>query len=200
MCLVFHLNNRFRRNTTCMPNEDIYYLTLLVRFLGNMNWGARGRGGGRGWYYLIMISCDIMNTARSQRVTWESLVMCSCDAMWHLVTSSSALWREITVSDNLTRLVPSPEADLHESTMCTHARAAPRICRWGGGQSIGRWGGGVNTLKTLKFEKGGGAWPPPAFMVAPPLHARPNDPRSREPYQELIFVKTIIIRRKTTMP
>jgi len=38
----------------------------------------------------------------------------------------------------------------------------------GGGQCIGRWG--VNTVKTLRFEKGGGCMTPPsAPMVAPPM-------------------------------
>jgi len=37
----------------------------------------------------------------------------------------------------------------------------------GGGRCIGRWGG-VNTVKILKFEKGGGACPP-APIVALPL-------------------------------
>jgi len=53
--------------------------------------------------------------------------------------------------------------DLHVYSM-----AAPRIVRWGGGQCIGKWG--VNTVKTLKFEIGGAAHPPPAApMVVPPL-------------------------------
>jgi len=43
--------------------------------------------------------------------------------------------------------------------LSSHARAAPRIWRWGGGQCIGRWG--VNTVKTLKFEKGGECISPP---------------------------------------
>jgi len=36
-----------------------------------------------------------------------------------------------------------------------------RIWRWGG-QCIGRWG--IKTVKTLKFGKGGGAWPPPLYL------------------------------------
>jgi len=39
------------------------------------------------------------------------------------------------------------------------ARAAPRICS--GGQCIRRWG--VNTVKTLNFEKGGGACPTSSY-------------------------------------
>jgi len=39
-----------------------------------------------------------------------------------------------------------------------------------GGQCIKKWGGGVNTVKTLKFEKGEGGYDPPlAPMVVLPL-------------------------------
>jgi len=50
-----------------------------------------------------------------------------------------------------------------------YPRAAPPIWRWGGGGAM-HWKVGFNTVKTLKFEKGG-AWPPrpKAPMVAPPL-------------------------------
>jgi len=33
----------------------------------------------------------------------------------------------------------------------------------------GGWGGEVNTVNTLKFEKGGGCMTPQSPMVAPPL-------------------------------
>jgi len=39
-------------------------------------------------------------------------------------------------------------------------REVPRTWRWEG-QYIGRCGRRVNTVKTLKLEQGGGAWPPP---------------------------------------
>jgi len=38
----------------------------------------------------------------------------------------------------------------------TH-KGGPRISRWVGGGGSMHWKGGVNTVKTLKFEKGGGA-------------------------------------------
>jgi len=40
---------------------------------------------------------------------------------------------------------------------------------------VNAWEGGgmVNTVITLKFEKGGGAYLSPSPMVAPPPHARP---------------------------
>jgi len=35
---------------------------------------------------------------------------------------------------------------------------------WGRGEYIGRWVGGVNKVKTLEFEKGGGCKPlPPSY-------------------------------------
>jgi len=51
-----------------------------------------------------------------------------------------------------------------------HARAAPRIWRWGVNALESGWGGGVSTVKTLKFEKGGvpDHPPPSSYGVATP--------------------------------
>jgi len=53
--------------------------------------------------------------------------------------------------------------------------------------------GGVNTVKTLRFEKG--ATPPPAPMVAPPLAVRDSSCNERETHRKInpLFAQTYTI-------